>query len=166
MYEPLEEYYKNSYEMLVKTYAKAAGSPENAEDVVQEAFARAMQYWETYNPDRGMISTWFRMILINSLRDFKREELNRGFAVEIEHADEEVFGEDKHLEQNLYDAIIKEIHTFSPAQSRILDLAFVHHYTPRDIARIVDSTTIGNIWWTISEFRRRIKDKFGEGVYE
>lgn len=159
-YTDLEKYYRESYDMLVKTYSKSAGAPENAEDVVQEAFARACQYWASYNPERGMISTWFRTILLNALRDYKRDERNRGMFVELEHADEVLY-EDEHLDQHLLRAVVKEMDTFSPAQSRILQLAYLHNYTARDITKVED-TTVGNVWWTVSAFRKHIKEKFGE----
>jgi len=45
MNKQLERFYKTNYLTLIKRVSHRAGGPYNAEDVVQEAFVRALKYW-------------------------------------------------------------------------------------------------------------------------
>ena len=59
----IEEFYKENFDKLVVQLSRRAGSLENAEDIVQEAFLRALTYKDAYNPKLNQFSTWFNGIL-------------------------------------------------------------------------------------------------------
>lgn len=73
----LVDYYESRRDTLIKNLSRRAGGLVNAEDVVQEAFTRALEYIDSYNPE-GSLEAWFNSILMNSLRAFHNEERNQG----------------------------------------------------------------------------------------
>jgi len=73
----IEEFYENNFDMLVKKTSRRAGSIQNAEDVVQNAFERALVYFHSYDPSRPF-DTWFSSILMGCLADFKKDERRAG----------------------------------------------------------------------------------------
>lgn len=81
----LTEYYKADFEKLVKRVSRRAGGWHQGEDVVQNAFLRALIYIDNYNPEKE-IAGWFNGILMNELKRFNRIERDAGMS----HEDEEL----------------------------------------------------------------------------
>lgn len=77
--QTLEKYYRENYNLLVKTARCRVGNYNLAlaEDAVQEAFCRAIHYHRTYNKEENFDS-WFRTILYNTINRMKGEERDRG----------------------------------------------------------------------------------------
>jgi RNA polymerase sigma factor (sigma-70 family) len=62
-----DEHYRINFETLVKKIRSFAGSHHAAEDVVQEAYTRAIR---SYDDERVLeFNPWFNTILANSLKD-------------------------------------------------------------------------------------------------
>lgn len=153
----LEEFYKREYNNLVKRVNRRAGTPENAEDVVQESFYRAIKYWDSYDDTKKTIGAWFNTILNNALKDFKRDELNYGMCLELD--EEQLDG----VEMSQTDGdMLKRIGMFidgkNESHREILDLYFHKGYKPREIAQItdVDNKTIRMAIW---RFKEDVKEK-------
>lgn len=132
----IEEYYSNNFEELVKRYHNRAGGRENSEDIVQEAFARALQYFPTFD-GRVPFENWFSRILQNSFRQFKTDEKNYGMNMSNEDADVPcpVCLENKRLVHDVKQYIMNS----SPKNEReILQLYYIKGYSFQDIVRITD----------------------------
>lgn len=153
----IETHYVNNYENLVKKYSRWTGGTENAEDIVQTAYLRAVQYSDTYDPNLPF-DRWFKRILTNSARDFK--SMQRGTYVEID--ENEIDPEpDINYIRSLWREIVEEIEkTSDPEHKEILSLYFIHGYPPRMIVRVVDMRYKG-VNSVISRFKAFIKDKYG-----
>lgn len=65
----LEAYYRENFNKLVKSMSYRCHNVQDAEDVVQTAFERAIKYWETSNPGEDKLGAWFGTILRNSWKD-------------------------------------------------------------------------------------------------
>lgn len=72
----INAHFRTHYKALVKrmTHRVPDKSVALAEEVVQEAYARALQYWRTYDPERGDFERWFNLILNNTASSKIREE--------------------------------------------------------------------------------------------
>ncbi len=79
MAEGLQELYDASYRRLVAQLTAITGSRAEAEDVVQEAFARALQRWSTVK-DCESPEAWIRVVALNLQRSTWRRA-TRGAAV-------------------------------------------------------------------------------------
>jgi RNA polymerase sigma-70 factor (ECF subfamily) len=147
--EFIEEYYRENYDTLVSKVAGRVGGRGNAEDVVQEAFTRALKYKRAYR--KGMsVGAWFSTILNNATRDFKREERNRGMSVEVK---EHTLGS-----YELPDGITLSDYTKgkSAIHKRILSLFFVDEFKPLEIASMLDIKP-GQVYMTIHRFKKEVR---------
>lgn len=153
----IEQHYRDNFSTLVKKYSRSMGSVHSAEDVVQEAYYRALKYGSTYNGTN--FDGWFGRILINSLRDFKAAERGRGIEQE---ADEQTLGTIS--EQGLDAKTIKEIKelisTKSVQHREILNLYFIHGYKLRDILAIVDMKR-KTVDQCLQRFKKELKEIYG-----
>ena len=153
--EPLEKYYMDNKDTLIKKIKNRAGTEWNAEDIVQEAFLRAWKYWPSFDKDIGAIDPWFGIILNNTLKDYMKADRLLGMAYEID--------EDK-LEpvENDWDSITKDRDIdsltahYSGLRKEVITLALKYNYSVQDIAAVTNAKrhTISQYLW---EFRRELK---------
>lgn len=68
----ITQHYKDNYRRLIKRMTFRAGTEWDAEDVVQEAYARALRYQDSF--DGTNFDRWFNTILNNALREHKNNE--------------------------------------------------------------------------------------------
>ena len=71
--EFLSKHYQTHYDKLVKRYARRFDNQHIGEDVVQEAYARAWKYRNTYNPEQPF-ENWFGIICFNAFKRLYAEE--------------------------------------------------------------------------------------------
>lgn len=82
----LTEYYENKFDSLAKTMDRRVGGCYSGEDVVQEAMLRAIVYIDSYDPAQP-VSHWFSVILLNTMKSFKREQRHMGMSRDDEEAE-------------------------------------------------------------------------------
>jgi RNA polymerase sigma factor (sigma-70 family) len=154
----LEEFYIAERENLLRRLNYGAGTPEAAEDVLQEAFVRALTYWDTFDPANKELGAWFSTILKNSLRDFKRDEWLFGMGEEF---DEEQYDPQEMAipEGELIKQIYEMVDDKADHQREILLLYFEKNYSPKDIYNITGQKvkTIKQIIW---RFTVEVKEKY------
>ena len=159
MNEALERYYRDERDNLLRRLNFGAGTPENAEDVLQEAFVRALTYWNTFDPENKELGAWFSTILKNSLRDFKRDEWLFGMGEEF---DEELYDpqempvEEGELIRQIYELVDGKIES----QKEILLLYFDKHYGLKDIHNITGQSR-ENVKKVVHRFKQEVKEKYG-----
>lgn len=159
MNEVIERFYVAERDNLLRRLNYGAGSPEAAEDVLQEAFVRALIYWDTFDPENKELGAWFSTILKNALRDFKRDEwlfgMGEEFDEELYDPQEMTLKEDE-LIRKIYELVDGKI---EPHQE-ILLLYFDKHYSPKDIANMTPYKvkTIKQVIW---RFKTEVQEKYG-----
>jgi len=133
MYEILEDHYRNQRHKYVKRMSWRAGDVFAAEDVVQEAYARAMKYYGSFTGDIEDFGRWYNTIANNCLREFKNAE--KGYSpVEAEPEEEsyDCIGQHKHRMRDLF----RLIETKTPAHVEVLTLYFKQEYNAKSISEI------------------------------
>lgn len=155
--DTLTKFYLKNQRELHKRVANRAGGAYNAEDVVQEAFARALKYWDTYDPNNKELGAWFNTILNNTLKDFKREELMYGMCIEF---DENLYkGTELSLTNHHMVAKVKGlIEAKCPHTRGILELYYLKGYKPQDIEQILDVSN-KSIRMAVWRFKDEVKEK-------
>ena len=153
----IDEHYRANYGRLIKRFTFRAGTVWSAEDVVQEAYTKAIKYYRSFNGDN--FDKWFSTILNNCLREFKNEE--KGYS-SVEYEDEEGEG----VACSLYPArvmaeIYELIETKSLVQIEVLMLYFHQEYTAKDIS-LLTTHTYSQTHQIIQRFRNELKDLYGE----
>jgi RNA polymerase sigma factor (sigma-70 family) len=87
--ELINKHYRENYDRLIKktTYRVPNRSKHLAEECVQEAYARALKYFKTFNPKQDVFEKWFEGVLRNSVNDCRSIEKDRGVSKELSDED-------------------------------------------------------------------------------
>lgn len=158
MNEVIERFYIERREDLLRRLTYGAGTPENAEDILQEAFVRALTYWDTFDPEHKELGAWFSTILKNSLRDFKRDEWLFGMGEEF---DEELYDPQEmpiaetELVRQIYEMVEEKI----DSQREVLLLYFDKHYGLKDIHNITGQK-LESVRKIVHRFKKEVKEKY------
>ena len=152
----IESHYKENHQKLIKRMSFRAGTQWDGEDIVQEAYARAIKYGYTHRTED--FDKWFSMVLNNTFKDHKRNENG------LSHSslDEDfIDGTDC---QHYNDQIIKEIYelisTKSRAQVEVLDLHWRQEMSAIEISKMTEHS-YSNCHQIIRRFRQELKDLYG-----
>lgn len=159
MNEVLEQLYINKYKdfMLISSRL-IGGDMYGAEDVVQEAFARAYKYKNSFDPKYGTVTKWFNSILFHCANNFRKDEKYGGMSTEIKDGDlvvEDDFGHDK----KMVEEINLELSGLKGANRQICFLYFVKQYKPREITQVTGIA--GNsVRTAVKRFSQHIRSKY------
>lgn len=156
----ITEKYDKDFDMLVKIYNNRAGGVHNAEDVVQDAFERAIRYRGSFSPHVQEFGAWFNTIANNSLKSFKRKEKLLGMAVDLDE-DEELGESMLEWEDQMLDMVKWELNKKPDNTRQALYLYFFKQYKPREIEQVIDMSN-GYIRLAIFEFKKLLTEKYGE----
>lgn len=151
----ITNYYKNNYGSCVKSVYRRVGSTPNAEDVVQDAFTKALQYWGSYN-QKEPFEGWFITILNNCCRDYVQKERLGGAIddISIDELTEELTDESpKDYPSKLVRRVINES---KPRSRDILTAYFFKDMPPADISNLYGVAN-KTIRMCIYRFKSRIK---------
>ncbi len=157
MYIPIiEQHFIENRRKLIKKMGFRAGTPEDAEDVVQEAYARAIKYQKSF--DGTNLDRWFHTILNNVLREFKNTQ--KGYAT-VEYEEEE----DQAVEYIYPTRVMAEIYEMIDkrpvVQKEILTLFFTQEYSAKDISALLPYS-YAQIHQVIQRFRNELKEIYRE----
>lgn len=157
----IEQFYRENYSSYVKRIARKAGGLENAEDIIQEAFYRALKYKDTFNlENKTDVEVWFNTIVRRALYDFKRIELKQGMTSAIDSGETEAVERDG-VDQVTADEILKILEEKPNIEHRqVLYLALVRQYPPRDISQVLDMNT-NTIKSIVDRFKTEMAERYG-----
>lgn len=155
--ELIEQHYINNQRKLLKRMSFRAGTEWDAQDVVQEAYARAIKYFKSF--DGSNFDRWFNTILNNTLREYKNTE--KGFS-STTFEEEEMGGTPcTHFPDRIVAEINDLIATKSKTQIEVLTMWFNHEYSAVDISRITDLSYSAS-HQIIQRFRNELKELYGD----
>lgn len=158
----IDAYYRTNYAKLVKKVSGRSETPENAEDIVQNAFVNALTYYKSYNPAIKDFDTWFGVILNNSLKRFMKDARRFGTTDEF---DEEMHEgvELTQLGDDLVKKVTGEINKKNKTNKEVLSLYFLKGYKPADIAEVVDLPARA-IVQCVHRFKTEIAERYGKAL--
>lgn len=151
----MEMYYRKNYKGLVKKITNGAGSVDNAEDVVQEAFTRALLYFDTYRADLHKLPNWFGRILNNTLRDMKRDHKMQGIVKDDKSYDEAAF-EPTELDKQFFRQVEEFINTKPEENRDILYNYFILGLKIGEVA-LLSALSYSRCSNLISDFKKELK---------
>lgn len=153
----IEDHYLANRRNLVKRMSFPAG--DAAEDVVQEAYARALKYFNSYKPEYHF-DGWFRRILNNALKEHKNNE--RGTSA-VSFEEEEHDGLDcSGLNERILLEVNELIATKSAVQMEVLTYHIQQGYTAKEVSELTDHT-YANCRRIVHRFRQEVKELYGKG---
>jgi RNA polymerase sigma factor (sigma-70 family) len=156
MFSLIEEHYLQNYSNLIKRFKRRAGTEWDAEDVVQEAYYRALKYSHTFVGGMNL-QHWFTRIIINVLKDHYDVQNNMSC---IEFDEELIEPEYTNLPVGEANKLLREeIEAVdNPEHKEVLSLYFTYGFRMKEIDQIVEMK-YRNIDLVIQRFRRMLKEK-------
>lgn len=157
--DTIEKYYRDNFERLVKKVSYRVGGIPNAEDVVQESFARALKYKRAYDPETQQFGGWFNTIINNATKDFKRDSRPATQSEEdteiTEPLDSSVF------KRQMVDCLLRELRDKSTRAAQALKLYLFMEFTMKEVAHVTDYSPY-TIRQMAYDFRQDMKEKYGD----
>lgn len=130
----VEEHWRKSYPKYVKmvTYRVPNNSKQIAEEVVQEAYCKAMTYFRTFNPELSAFDTWFSRILNNCVNKKRLEESGGGSTKEVD-AETPSLGITKD-EKELLNLLLQDINSLVGLKRDVLTMFYFNGFKTVEIA--------------------------------
>jgi RNA polymerase sigma factor (sigma-70 family) len=148
--DAIGQLFKDRYDDYIRMYKSRAGA-QDVEDVVQEAFYRALYYKHTFNPALVPLEHWMSGILDNCLKDLLREKQN-GSSMHDKLTEDSAIIEPRG-DEGFTKILTQEIGKKSGDSKNALYLYFLCGYELREVHRV-----IGGSYNTIEVWTRRFKD--------
>lgn len=153
--EKLTEFYKSNYNTFVVNYSRRAGTVEDAEDIVQEAFTRALTYLERYN-DNEPFSNWMSRVVYNTFCSWKSDKDSMGISNQF---NEEYFDpiEGNQQRKQLVANVMGLMKDYPEHHQQIINYYYCCNYTFVEVANLVGVSrlTVNNV---LKKFKKEVKD--------
>jgi RNA polymerase sigma factor (sigma-70 family) len=157
--EIIQQLYVDKYQDFVKIASRLIGGDMySAEDIVQEAFKRALEYKDSYDEQFGTVMKWFNSILFRCAIDFKKEERLGGMGTEL--TDDDVVVKDDFGNHNkTLEEIKKDIDALGGENRQICYLYFIKQYKPREIVQITGASS-NSVRTAVKRFLQQLREKY------
>lgn len=134
------------------------GNLESAEDIFHNAMVRAIQYYPTFDSNKGTLEGWFARILFNQLGQYFRKE-KKHYVEELSEDEEDRgnSGNDNEMD-NLFASSSSYSNCSSSDRNTILNLVFVKGYTYKEVSMLggFSEYTVKQL---CSQFKKGIKNE-------
>ena len=156
----IEAHYSDNRDILVKVISRRIGyNIPIAEEIVQEAYSRALRYWATFDSDNRSFTTWFRTILNNACRDAQDVERSYGVVKDVD----EVFNECSQYSSyklNKIKGMIEDVKGME--EKEIIHMYFNLGFTPAEIREVVNGYSIDSIKSRVKRFKKFVEESYVE----
>jgi RNA polymerase sigma factor (sigma-70 family) len=126
------------------------------EDATHNAYVRAMDFYNCWNPEFRTFDVWFNSIFNNCVKDILLERRNSpSSSVDLEILEDfrSKVSNDTKRDMDKYIQLYS-----SNTKKEVLKLHFIGGLSPKEISMLTDSLSISNIWQIISRFRKDFKE--------
>lgn len=162
MYLLIEDHYRANAASIAKNIAYRAGGREDAEDIVQEAYCRALKYIHAFNPNEFEFQRWFSRLFSNVWKDAIAEKYQRGRPQELDETHEQFICNNfksnaPQLMELIYDEILA---TENEDHREVLTLYLIYGYQLKEVAEITDIRS-GTVNQILFRFKDGLKKTYG-----
>ena len=159
-------------DQVYRVARRLVGTREEAEDLVQETYARAFRSWRSFTPGTNM-RAWLLRILTNLNVDRGRRVQRTPQMQQLEEGDyylankmasaagEEALEQEQVVERLSQDSIVKALAEIPPQFRDAVVLVDIGDFTYADAAQILD-VPIGTVMSRLHRGRRALKQKLAE----
>ena len=159
-------------DQVYRVARRLVGTREEAEDLVQETYARAFRSWRSYTPGTNL-RAWLLRILTNLNIDRGRRSQRAPDMQPLEEGDyylankvaevqgEQALEEDRVVEQLSQDSIVNALSALSHDFRDVVVLVDIGEFSYADAAQILD-VPIGTVMSRLHRGRRQLKSKLAE----
>ncbi|MHB8507526.1 MAG: RNA polymerase sigma factor [Candidatus Dormibacteria bacterium] len=151
-----DSFYEAQYQSLYRTIRGIVLEPSLAEDLTQDAFAKAYAARERYRPDQPP-GAWLHRIAVNTaISHARRGQLGRRILEKVGRGQATVSADPTETHDH---ALVEALRALSPAQRATVVLHFYHGYSYAEIGGIlgIPSGTVGSrISVALASLRKRL----------
>jgi RNA polymerase sigma-70 factor, ECF subfamily len=157
-------------EHLYRIALRLTGSPQAAEDLVQEAYLRAFRAWRTYRPGTNL-AAWLATILRNAFLDEARKQNRRPASESLdEHGDYYLYNQltrdqtepqDEVVNRLSSGAIVESLAAIPPVFREAVVLVDIGEFSYADAAEILN-VPIGTVMSRLYRGRRLLKQALAD----
>ena len=159
-------------DQVYRVARRLVSSREEAEDLVQETYARAFRSWRSYTPGTNM-RAWLLRILTNLNVDRGRRVQRTPATQPLEESDyylanklassagEEVLEQDQVVERLSQDSVVHALADISPQFRDVVVLVDIGDFSYADAAEILD-IPMGTVMSRLHRGRRALKQRLAE----
>jgi RNA polymerase sigma-70 factor (ECF subfamily) len=159
-------------DQVYRVARRLVGSREEAEDLVQETYARAFRSWRSFSPGTNM-RAWLLRILTNLNVDRGRRIQRTPQTQPLEESDyylanklassggEEVLEQEQVVERLSQDSVVHALADIQPQFRDVVVLVDIGDFTYADAAQILD-IPIGTVMSRLHRGRRALKQRLAE----
>lgn len=154
----LEEFYRTHRTRLVVSICrKVGGNYDVAEDVVQEAFMRAISFYPSFDPERGKLSSWFNKIMYNAMRDVQNRGVEDLSTMSEDCSADDVMGGETRLDSRARTILAEDIRKVkNKLHRRVLYLFYVLGYSSKEISMIEVGVSQSNVTTIAMRFKKQV----------
>ncbi len=154
-----DRHYRDNFKTLVRQAMRYVGTKSNAEDVVQDAYMKALQYWK---PGIENIDGWFYQLFRNCIKNFQHDQRMQGMTDELQ----EIPVPPAALPAHLLGRLDHAINTMNDqVTARALRMYFFEQQPSAEIADQLPMSH-GAIRVAIHRFRKDFKNLLGNDAEE
>lgn len=154
----VEEHYVKNFNRLVNRLQFPAGSIHAAEDILHDAYERALKYASSFSGEK--FDRWFHTIIKNALRDYKKAEKGITDSVEVDEYDH-VGAHCEGYSNKIWEELEELISRKSEDHSEVLRLYFYQGYTYKDISNVTNNTYF-NAYRIVERFKEELVKRYKE----
>jgi RNA polymerase sigma-70 factor, ECF subfamily len=159
-------------DQVYRVARRLVGTREEAEDLVQETYARAFRSWRSYTPGTNL-RAWLLRILTNLNIDRGRRSQRSPDIQPVEEGDyylanrvaevqgEQALEEDRVVEQLSQDSIVNALSALQHDFRDVVVLVDIGEFSYADAAQILD-VPIGTVMSRLHRGRRQLKSKLAD----
>jgi len=154
----IEEHYRGNYRVLVKRIKWKTHNEQDAEDIVQEAYARAIKYKDAFLLGVDF-KLWFGRILSNVVKDFIRDRFQNGFHQEFDEEHDDLVIDNQHI-FDILRSIEEDINVTNDEVHK--EILLLYHILGFPIRSIVDITNMKYkmVDTVIHRFKKKMEERY------
>lgn len=155
-----ERLYEDHAQAMFGFLAFRTGDRTLAEEVMSEAFERALRARKRYNPGKGSAKTWLYSIALNCLRDQQRRRGAELRALDRVGAAETGFDESAIDRADTRDEVQRALAGIAEEEREVVALRFGGELTAKEIAKLLgtkQSTVEGRLYRGLRKLREELE---------
>jgi RNA polymerase sigma-70 factor (ECF subfamily) len=165
-----ETLYRQYERLVFRTAYLITGSREAAEDALQEVFASVWRFRNTYDPNKGKLTTWLHRITVNQCSRGKVRKAPATVSLEEKGIDlpemkHHAQPEDVLVSKLEYDRLLKALDFLDTKHRSVLVLRYFNDLSYQEIAEALE-IPLGTVKSRLNQSLRYLKQQMSPGEAE